>query len=112
MGFTHLPDKDPTMPKMERRVKKLVEPIGAKFLVPCNVQDDANLDHVFAVAKEQFGTIDFVLHSVAYAPIDDLKGLTVAQPRGLQGIDGDQRLQPAGDCESRLVEFSLRVAAS
>lgn len=81
MGFTHLPDKDPTMPKMERRVKKLVEPIGAKFLVPCNVQDDANLDNVFAIAKEQFGTIDFVLHSVAYAPIDDLKGMTVACSR-------------------------------
>ena len=33
IGFTHLPDKDPTMPRMERRVKKLVEPIGAKFLI-------------------------------------------------------------------------------
>jgi enoyl-[acyl-carrier protein] reductase I len=81
MGFTHLPDKDPTMPRMERRVRKLVDPIGAKFVVPCNVQADADLDSVFAKAKETFGTIDFVLHSVAYAPMDDLKGLTVACSR-------------------------------
>ena len=81
MGFTHLPDKDPTMPRMERRVRKLVDPIGAKFVVPCNVQSDADLDSVFAKAKETFGTIDFVLHSVAYAPMDDLKGLTVACSR-------------------------------
>ena len=81
MGFTHLPDKDPSLARMERRVRKLVDPIGAKFVVPCNVQADADLDSVFAKAKETFGTIDFVLHSVAYAPMDDLKGLTVACSR-------------------------------
>jgi enoyl-[acyl-carrier protein] reductase I len=74
LGFTHLPDKDPASPKMERRVRKLVEPIGAKMLVPCNVQDDADLDRTFAAAKDTFGELDFVVHSVAYAPIEDLKG--------------------------------------
>ncbi len=74
LGFTHLPDKDPSSPKMERRVRKLVDPIGAKMVVPCNVQDDADLDRAFARAKETFGTLDFVVHSVAYAPMDDLKG--------------------------------------
>jgi enoyl-[acyl-carrier protein] reductase I len=74
LGFTHLPDKDPASPKMERRVRKLVDPIGAKMLVPCNVQDDADLDRTFAVAKETFSELDFVVHSIAYAPIEDLKG--------------------------------------
>jgi enoyl-[acyl-carrier protein] reductase I len=74
LGFTHLPDKDPTLPKMERRVRKLVDPIGAKLVVPCNVQVDADLDRTFAAAKETFGELDFVVHSVAYAPIQDLKG--------------------------------------
>lgn len=74
LGFTHLPDKDPAAPKMERRVRKLVDPIGAKLVVPCNVQDDADLDRTFAAAKETFGTLDFLVHSVAYAPMDDLKG--------------------------------------
>lgn len=74
LGFTHLPDKDPGNPKMERRVRKLVDPLGAKLVVPCNVQDDADLDRTFEKVKETFGTIDFVVHSIAYAPIEDLKG--------------------------------------
>ena len=74
LGFTHLPDKDPASPKMERRVRKLVDPIGAKLVTPCNVQDDNDLDKAFAAAKETFGELDFVVHSVAYAPMEDLKG--------------------------------------
>lgn len=74
LGFTHLPDKDPANPKMERRVRKLADPIGAKLITPCNVQDDGDLDRAFAAAKETFGELDFVVHSIAYAPIDDLKG--------------------------------------
>lgn len=74
MGFTHLPDKDPARPRMEGRVRKLVEPLGATFIQPCDVQKDEDLDRIFAAAKEKFGTLDFVLHSIAYAPIDDLKG--------------------------------------
>jgi enoyl-[acyl-carrier protein] reductase I len=77
MGFTHLPDKDPTRARMEHRVRKLVEPIGAKLITPCDVQKDEDIDRVFAQARETFGQLDFVLHSVAYAPIDDLKGPTV-----------------------------------
>ena len=74
MGFTHLPDKDPARPRMEHRVRKLVEPLGAKLITPCDVQKDEDIDRVFAEARETYGQLDFVLHSVAYAPIDDLKG--------------------------------------
>lgn len=74
MGFTHLPDKDPTRPRMEGRLRKLVEPLGAKMITPCDVQKDEDLDRIFAMAKETFGPLDFVLHSIAYAPIEDLKG--------------------------------------
>lgn len=81
MGFTHLPDKDPERPRMERRVRKLCEPIGAKFILPCDVTQDEDIDKIFAAAREEFGEIDFVLHSIAYAPMDDLKGPTVAVSR-------------------------------
>lgn len=74
IGFTHLPDKDPSNPKMERRVRKLVDPLGTKMVVSCNVQEDGDLDRTFAKAKEIYGELDFVVHSVAYAPIEDLKG--------------------------------------
>ncbi len=74
MGFTHLPDKDPERPKAERKLRKLVEPLGAKLIMPCDVTNDENVDKVFAAAKEEMGELDFVVHSIAYAPIDDLKG--------------------------------------
>jgi enoyl-[acyl-carrier protein] reductase I len=76
MGFTHLPDRDPARPRMEHRVRKLVEPLGAKLITPCDVQKDDDIDRVFSMAKETYGPLDFVLHSVAYAPIEDLKGQT------------------------------------
>jgi enoyl-[acyl-carrier protein] reductase I len=74
LGFTHLPDKDPTNPKMARRVRKAVEQFDPKLFLPCDVQVDSDLDNAFAAAKETFGALDFVVHSIAYAPIDDLKG--------------------------------------
>ncbi|WP_339909983.1 enoyl-ACP reductase [Symmachiella dynata] len=77
MGFTHIPDKNPERPRMERRLRKLVEPIGAKVIMPCDVQKEEDIDAAFAAAKETFGELDFVLHSIAYAPMDDLKGLVV-----------------------------------
>jgi enoyl-[acyl-carrier protein] reductase I len=69
IGFTHLPGD-----KMERRVRQLAEPRGAKFIVSCDVQKDEDLDRVFAEAKAHFGSIDFMLHSIAFAPANDLKG--------------------------------------
>nr|UXE44383.1 enoyl-[acyl-carrier-protein] reductase [NADH] FabI [uncultured bacterium] len=69
LGFTHLPGD-----KMERRVRQLAEPRGTKMLVPCDVTSDENLDAVFAKAKEAYGKIDFVLHSIAFAPREDLQG--------------------------------------
>jgi enoyl-[acyl-carrier protein] reductase I len=68
LGFTHLPGD-----KMERRVRKLADPIGAKLITSCDVQKDADVERVFDEAKATYGTIDFVLHSIAFAPIDDLK---------------------------------------
>ncbi len=61
---------------MERRLRKLVEPIGARLILPCDVQRDEDLDKVFAAAREQLGPLDFVLHSIAYAPLEDIQGPT------------------------------------
>lgn len=74
IGFTHLPDKDPDRPKNANKVRKLVEPMGAKFVVPCDVQKDEDLSAVFAKTAATFGKIDFVLHSIAFAPPADLTG--------------------------------------
>lgn len=76
MGFTHFPDKDPERPKNENKLRKLVDPIGAKFVLPCNVCEDADLDKAFEAAAQEFGEIDFLVHSVASAFPADLKGPT------------------------------------
>src|SRR5271170_7397241 len=54
LGFTHLPGD-----KMERRVRKLTDPIGAKLLTRGDVQKDEDLARVFAQARETYGTLDF-----------------------------------------------------
>jgi len=73
MAFTHLPDADPARPKAANRLKQVVGGWDPAFLAPCDIQNDEQVDAVFAQAKEAFGTVDFVLHSMAYAPIEDLK---------------------------------------
>jgi len=68
VGFTHLPGE-----KMERRVRKLAEPAGAKLIAPCDVQKDEDVARVFAEAQTTMGSLDFVLHSIAFAPVKDLE---------------------------------------
>lgn len=62
LAFTHLPNE-----KMERRVRKLAEPINAKAIVPCDVTDDEQIAAAIHQAREQAGPFDFVVHSIAYA---------------------------------------------
>ncbi|MEX0715451.1 MAG: enoyl-ACP reductase [Planctomycetaceae bacterium] len=73
MAFTHLPDSDPERAKMARRVHKVVDSFDPAFVMSCDVNDDASLDAVFAKAQAEMGPLDFVLHSIAYAPLDDLQ---------------------------------------
>jgi enoyl-[acyl-carrier protein] reductase I len=68
IGFTHLPGD-----KMERRVRKLTDPLGAKMLVSCDVSKDEDIARTFEVARNTYGSLDFVLHSIAFAPLEDLK---------------------------------------
>ena len=73
MGFTHLPDKDPAHPKMENRLRKLVQGYNPKVILPCDVGNEEHLDKVFAAARETYGKIDFLVHSIAFASTEDLK---------------------------------------
>lgn len=83
-GFTHLPDKpDDEKKKNRRRVSNLTDhyPNHAKFLVPLNVQNDEEIAALMVKAKEEFGQIDFILHSIAFATLDDLRRDTIATSR-------------------------------
>src|SRR6201996_9045704 len=59
---------------LERRVRPLAEGLGVKHLVPADVADDASMDRAFAQIAQAFGELDFVVHSIAFANKDELKG--------------------------------------
>jgi enoyl-[acyl-carrier protein] reductase I len=59
---------------LERRVRPLAESIGVKTLIPADVTDDASMDAAFAEIEKAFGTLDFVVHSIAFADKDQMKG--------------------------------------
>ncbi|HMP78005.1 MAG TPA: enoyl-ACP reductase [Pirellulaceae bacterium] len=82
-GFTHLPDRpDDEKQKSRRRVEKCIEGWPqAKFLVPLDVQFDDQIEKVIAATAEHFGSIDFLLHSIAYADRTDLQRETILTSR-------------------------------
>jgi enoyl-[acyl-carrier protein] reductase I len=82
-GFTHLPDRpDDERQRNRRRVALLTDPQpSAKFLVPMDAAKDDDIRAVMTKAGEEFGKIDFMLHSIAFASLDDLKRDTIGTSR-------------------------------
>ena len=87
-GFTHLPDRpEDERQKNRMRVSKCIEKLddtlknSAKFLVPLDVQVDDQIADVMKTAADEFGKIDFLLHSIAFADRDDLQRDTIETSR-------------------------------
>jgi enoyl-[acyl-carrier protein] reductase I len=59
---------------LKKRVEPLAEEIGARVFGHCDVTEPATMDAVFAQAKEQWGSIDFFVHAVAFSDKDELTG--------------------------------------
>ncbi len=59
---------------LEKRVRPLAESVGSKFLMPCDVSDDASVDKVFDVLKQEWGGLDFVVHAIAFSDKSELDG--------------------------------------
>jgi enoyl-[acyl-carrier protein] reductase I len=57
-----------------RRVKPLAQSVGADLLMPCDVEDIASVDQVFATVGNKWGSLDFVVHAIAYSDKNELKG--------------------------------------
>ncbi len=60
------------IPQLEKRVKPLAASVGAKMVEECNVNDDAAIDQVFAKYKDMYGTLDILIHAIAFAERSDL----------------------------------------
>lgn len=57
-----------------KRVKPLAEKVGSTILIDCDVSKEEDLDKVFDVLKSEWGSIDFIIHAVAYSNKDELQG--------------------------------------
>ncbi|CAM2182231.1 Enoyl-(acyl-carrier-protein) reductase (NADH) 1 [Paraburkholderia sacchari] len=68
LALTYLNDK------AKPYVEPLANQLGAAMLLPLDVEDEAQFDAVFEAVREQWGTLDIVLHSIAHAPKADLQG--------------------------------------
>jgi enoyl-[acyl-carrier protein] reductase I len=59
---------------LEKRVTPLAQSLGSNVILPCDVTDMGSMDSVFAELKKQWGTIDFLVHAIAYSDKTELKG--------------------------------------
>jgi enoyl-[acyl-carrier protein] reductase I len=75
LGFTYLGEA------LERRVRPLAESVNASLIEPCNVSEDSHLDQLFSRVKEKWGSLDILIHSVAFANREDLEGRFVDTSR-------------------------------
>ncbi len=74
LAFTYQP------PAMDKRVRPLAEALGSDFVIPCDVgmecddADPASLDSMFAEIGRRWGSLDFIIHAVAFTDKNELKG--------------------------------------
>ncbi|MBL0690518.1 MAG: enoyl-ACP reductase [Alphaproteobacteria bacterium] len=59
---------------MEKRVRPLAESVNSPIIEKMNVQDDQQLDNLFAKIEEKWGKLDFLIHAVAFSDKDELRG--------------------------------------
>ena len=66
---------------MNAPFRPLAQSVQSKIVLPCDVNDDASIDAVFATIGKDWGKLDFVVHAIAYSDKDELKGLYVDTSR-------------------------------
>ena len=57
-----------------KRVKPLADKVNSDTLVECDVNNEDHLQNTFTQIKKRFGTIDFIIHAVAYSDKNELNG--------------------------------------
>ena len=58
--------------KAEPFVRPLAEHFGSSIIAPCDVREPGQLEAVFTRIRNEWGHLDFLLHSIAYAPKEDM----------------------------------------
>ena len=68
LAFTYQNDK------LKPRVEKMAEECGSKLSFPCDVSSDDEITNVFTSLKDSWDSLDIIIHSVAFAPREELEG--------------------------------------
>src|SRR4029450_8659882 len=71
VAVTYLNDKS------KPHVEPLAKELGAKIFMPLDLQQEGQLEAVFARIEKEWGKLDLCLHSIAFAPKEDLQGRVV-----------------------------------
>jgi enoyl-[acyl-carrier protein] reductase I len=83
VGFTYQGEA------LEKRIRPLAASIGSDLILPCDVTDDDAMDTTFGEIGAKWGKIDFLVHAIAFADKNFLRGRYVDTPRAafLQALD-------------------------
>jgi len=79
LAITYLPDD---RGRNEKKIKDLVDPLQPSLFLPCNVQDEDQVEATFAAIKDKWGRLDVLIHCLAFANRDDLTGAFSDTSRG------------------------------
>ena len=66
---------------LDKRVRPLAAQLGSTFVEPCDVRDDAQIAAVFRAWGEREGSLDILVHALAFAKREDLDGAYVDTSR-------------------------------
>ncbi|MDI1240428.1 MAG: enoyl-ACP reductase [bacterium] len=75
MAFTYQGER------LKENVEKLAGDLPDSLIIPCDVTDQASVDAAFDAVKQKYGKLDFLVHSIAFAPKEALEGEFVATTR-------------------------------
>jgi enoyl-[acyl-carrier protein] reductase I len=75
LGFSY------AAPGLERRVRPLAESVGAELIEECDATDDDAIDRLFGRVEQVFGSLDVLVHAIAFAHSADLGGRFVNTSR-------------------------------
>jgi enoyl-[acyl-carrier protein] reductase I len=74
---------------LEKRVRPLAEKVGSDIILPCDVTDNESMGKLFSEISDRWGGLDFVVHAIAFADKDELKGkyLDTTRDNFLRSLD-------------------------
>ena len=67
--------------RLKENVEKLAGELPDSLVVPCDVTDQSQVDGAFGAVAEKYGKLDFLIHSIAYAPREALEGEFITTTR-------------------------------